>query len=75
MGMQEPGLYTIHIQELTTTIPDTITNIQDIPVSIISIDTNVATINFTVNRENSAAALTVEIHGCRIMGRQIFTMG
>lgn len=73
--MQEPGLYTIHIQELTTTIPDTITNIRDIPVSIISIDIDVGTMDFMMNQVNSTAALTLRAHGCPIIGMGIFTIG
>lgn len=75
MDMQGVGLYTIHIQGLTTTIPDTITNILDIPVSIISIDIDMGTIDFTMNQVNSTAALTLKIHGCPTVGMGILTTG
>jgi hypothetical protein len=75
MGMPRVGLYTLHIQELTATIPDTTINIQDIPVTIIIMDINMGTIDFTINQVDSTAALTSEIQGRPIMGVGIFTMG
>jgi len=64
--MQEPGLCTIHIQELTTAIPDTITHIQDIDIFMISME--IGAINFT-------AVLTIGIHGFPIMSITVITMG
>jgi hypothetical protein len=58
--MRGLGLYTIHIRELTTTIPDTTTHIQNIPILIVGMDIEM---------------LTVDIHQCHTMSISVFTMG
>ncbi len=64
--MRELGLCTIRIQELTTTIQNIITHIQDIDIFIMSME--IGATNFT-------AALTIGIHGYPIMSISAFTMG
>lgn len=64
--MQEAALCPIRIQDLTTTIQDTITHIRDIDIFIVSIDTGA--INFT-------AMLTIGIGGFPIMNAGTFTKG
>jgi hypothetical protein len=66
MVMREPGLCTIRIQELTTTIQDTITHIRDIDIFTISME--IGAINFT-------RAVTIGIHGFPIMSTSASTMG
>jgi hypothetical protein len=47
-AMQGLEVRTIHIQELTMTIPDTTIRIQNIPIPIVGMDIDINTINFTI---------------------------
>ena len=75
MDIQQLQVCTIQIQELTTTILDTITHIQDIAISIIRIDMNIDTINFTITSITSIETPIIQIHQCHNMSIGVLTMG